>query len=81
MAHSPENYRNIRLKPADNGGFTVEYDELRKANAKETFSDRVFVGTKIEVFSESEGIKALNRIKELAGTKSEHKSDHKSDHK
>lgn len=70
----PEDYRHIKLIPADEGGFIVSYDEFKKANSNNTFDSRVFVKTRREVFDENEGQEALNRIKELAGITTKAKS-------
>ena len=78
MADRPENYRDVKLIAAENGGFILEYDEMGKGgNVGDNFSNRVFLGTKREIFEEKEGDKALKRLTLFSGVGSEHRSDHK----
>lgn len=58
--------RDVTLKCADNGGYIVCFYEVVKGNGTYGCSDHK---RKEEVFTEDQGIEALDRVRALSGHK------------
>jgi len=66
MARDPEDYRDVKLLAAENGGFILEYDEMGRPEGQ-PLASRTFLGTRREVFGPDDGQKALTRLMIFSG--------------